>query len=341
MRLLYFSVIERHSGWGAEYFLNKALVARGVQTRTLDYRNSRLRLSRALLSEGGRYDGMLVQRGDDFPVEIVRSFPGPKIFLFSELVERCSDADHLFRSDLFDLYLVRGPRCKRVLASRGYPDPRKVEVFLSSFDPHVFARREQPKDLDCVFVGSVTERRRRLLADLAEDLPVKFFSAFGEEANRVFNRSKIVLNLHAEDYLDTETRIYEVLGSGAFLVSERLSEENPFISGKDFVQVDSPSDLKSTIRHFLSHDDERELIARNGYREAHARHTYDARAGLVVEQFQKLRQGSSGSGFSLDRKKLARYAGVEWSLRARARPGELIRRAKGFLKRLLYRRAPQ
>jgi hypothetical protein len=335
MRILYLNAIEQHYGWGAEYFLNKALIGRGIETYTIDFRINRNRLSKRLLTIKGEFDIVLLQRGDYFPLEIASAILKPKVFLFTELIQRCSDADHLFESNLFDAYLVRGPKCKEVLSARGSPDPAKIDVFLSSFDQHTFYRREVRQDFDCLFVGSMTPRRESIIRELSKDFSVNVFRAFGEEASNLFSRAKIILNIHAEDFLDTETRVYEVLGSGAFLLSERLSDENPLTPGKHYVQANTLEDLKSSICYYLNHEDVRRKIATEGHLEALSKHTYDARAVQLESLFKRLIGHAVADGSRFNQRMLRSYAIREAFVSVKNRYKEYRRGMKSFLKRAL------
>ena len=304
MRILYFSVIEQHAGWGAEYFLNKAMLRKGISTYPIDYRKNRHRIARILLEFGLPFDAVLVQRGDHFPLEVVTSLCGPRVFLFTELLERCSDADHLFRSDIFDAYLVRGPRCKRILADRGHPAQNKIHYFLSSVDPETFFPQEREKEFDCVFVGSITPRREAILHELSKHFRIEVRRAFGREACDLFNQAKIVLNIHADSFLDTETRVYEVLASGSLLISEALSEENPFRPGVHYVEAASAEDLESAVAYYLNNPAERIGIAQAGYREVIAGHTFDCRAEQLDGLFRALITATRDSSGRIDTKAL-------------------------------------
>ncbi len=315
MRLLYLNVIEEHAGWGAEVFLNKALQKAGVYTYTVDYRRNRHHLARAFREAEGRFDCVLLQRGDFFPLEIVRAINIPKIFLFTELIARCSDADHLFESNLFDSYLVRGPNCMKALALRGYPEARKIAPFLSAFDRDTYRPMDETKDLDCVFVGTMTPRRERVLAEISRHVAIRTFSAFGGKASQLFNRARIVLNVHADDMPDTETRVFEALGSRAFLISEKLSEENPFVAGKHYVEAHDFPEMVSLIRYYRDRVQEREDIASAGAREAMEHHTYDARASQLLGIFEQLVTPRDGDW--VDRHGLRSYGRREEVLRMR------------------------
>jgi hypothetical protein len=152
---------------------------------------------------------------------------------------------------------------------------------LSGFDPAIHRRLPVKRDIDVLFVGSPTPRRAAFLNTLRRHHKIVVATAFGEELVRLFNRAKIVLNIHAEDFLDTETRVFEVLGCGAFLLTELLSEENPFDSG-DLVQVSNMDTMSKKIHYFLTHKMERERIAAQGYHTAHTAHTYAHRAAHIA-----------------------------------------------------------
>jgi spore maturation protein CgeB len=96
-----------------------------------------------------------------------------------------------------------------------------------------------------------------------------------------------VLNIHAEEYLDVETRVFEVLGSGGFLITEKLAQENPFKDGVHLIETENIEEMSKKIRWYLSHDQERNEISDHGYKEAVRSHTYDSRALFVTDIVKK------------------------------------------------------
>lgn len=212
-------------------------------------------------------------------MSLVRAVHRPRFFYCSELVSRYHAADHLFKSNLFDHYFVRGPACARELVARGWLTKDKISTHLSALDPTIYRRINMSKDINVLFVGSMLPRRVKILETLSLKFNVKMVSAFGAEACKLYNRAKIILNIHAEDYLDTETRIYEVLGSGGFLITEKLSEENPFVRG-ELIEVSSIDEMEEKIAYYFAHEDERRMVADQGYMIAHAKHTY-----LQIDRF--------------------------------------------------------
>jgi hypothetical protein len=282
MRILYTSVIELHAGWGAEWSLNKGFQVLGHTTYCIDYRKYRNQLYHRYIA-APECDAFFLQRGDGFPLPIIKSFQVPRLFYTSELVSRCRDHDRLLKSNLFDHVFLRTPSCIDAVVKNGWLRYEQCSVLLSSFDenihrllPHVV------KDIDVLHIGSVTARRHDFLNKLSGVCRLEVTSAFGEEMVNLMNRAKIVLNIHAEEFLDTETRVFEALGCGAFLLTERLSSESPF-SDRDLVQFDSIDDLMDKIRYYLTHDEEREMIAEHGHKSALDGHTYTHRAQEIVE----------------------------------------------------------
>lgn len=318
MKILYLSVIEQHAGWGAEFFVNRGFLEQGHETITLDYRKYRHDLSRHFLSIEGDFDVMFLQRGDWFPMELLRSVQRPCFFWASELVSRNDDQDRLLSSGLFQHIFVHSKSCKEQVVERGWMPEHAVSVLLNGFDETVhFPVPGTVKDIDVLFLGNLTPRRRAWLDRLQQSSPVAVVNAFGAEMTQYLNRAKIVLNIHAEEDQDTETRVFEALGCGAFLLTESLSVENPFLNRVHLVEVAGVDQMARAITHYLEHDQERETIADQGHREALARHSYGKRAEGMVRLFQA--QLTRNDGPALDRKKVTRYSVKECVLRQLAR----------------------
>ena len=152
-------------------------------------------------------------------------------------------------------------------------------------------------------------RRKKILRELQTKFNIRICKAFGKEMSNLFNRSKIVLNIHAEEFLDTETRIYESLGCGAFVISEKLSSENPFIPNMHYIEVNNIDEMKNQINYYLDNPIERENIAQNGYKEAKSKHSYQKRAEQLVDKFNQYVAVSSQKTFNT--KKLTFYSNIE------------------------------
>ena len=281
MKILYANVIEKHAGWGSEYCINKALRALGHETYCVDYRKNRYRLYRRFINAPD-CDAFLLQRGDYFPIPLIKSLRIPRFFLTTELVSRCRDQERLLKSGLFDHIFLHTRNCVDMVISKNWVKPNQCSLLLLAFDENL--QRKIPgtvKDIDLLFVGHLSSRRRIILRKIASRFNCLITEVFGEEMVCLFNRAKIILNIHAEDFLDTETRVFEALGCGSFLLTEQLSSENPF-SNRELVQFKDIEDLMRKIRYFLDHDEEREAIAERGHLAALKNHTYTHRAQQMV-----------------------------------------------------------
>ena len=100
MKILYCNSIESNTGWGEEFFRAPALNLLDVETFNIDYRKNRYNLSKKII-ENRDFDLFFLQKGDYFPLEIVKSIQRPKILYYTDLVQRFSSSDHLFKSKLF------------------------------------------------------------------------------------------------------------------------------------------------------------------------------------------------------------------------------------------------
>jgi spore maturation protein CgeB len=107
-----------------------------------------------------------------------------------------------------------------------------------------------------------------------------------EEAVKIYNYSKININLHSSlwhwdinpngDFLNP--RVYEIMGCGGFqLVDRRRYMDGVFEDGKDFVIFDSVDDLRKKIKYYLENEKERLAIAWHGYETVRKNHTYEIR----------------------------------------------------------------
>ena len=287
MKIFYANVIEKNAGWGSDYFLDKALRGLGHETYCVDYRKNRYRLYQRFINAPD-CDAFLLQRGDYFPIPLIKSLQIPRFFLTTELVSRCRDQERLLKSGLFDHIFLHTRNCIDTIISKNWVKPSQCSLLLPAFDENL--QRKIPgtvKDIDLLFVGRLSSRRRIILQKIASRFNCLVTKAFGEDLVRLFNRTKIILNIHTEDFLDIETRVFETLGCGSFLLTEQLSSENPF-SDRELVQFEDTEDLMKKIRYFLDHNEEREAIAERGHVSNLKNHTYTHRAQQILEVMSSL-----------------------------------------------------
>lgn len=309
MKILYTNVIEMNAGWGAEVFVDAALREQGHTTLCIDFKKHHRDLAHQFMKVKD-FEVLLLQRGDGISIPVLEAVQRPRFFWASELVSRCRDQDRLFQWGGFDYLWVRGYACRETLIERGWVKPDQCGILQSGFDPMV--HRPSPevvRDIDVLFVGSLTSRRCEILERLSTRWNVRVEKVFGSPMVNLLHRAKIVLNIHAEDYKDVETRIYEVLGSGAFLLSEPLAVENPFAS-EDILIWDNEEELNEKIAYFLKHEDERETIRQRAHNAAWNGHTWGHRATQIVNDIQPYIP-SGQRGESLNRRLLGKEVAKE------------------------------
>lgn len=102
----------------------------------------------------------------------------------------------------------------------------------------------------------------------------------------IFHNSKINLNITAKSIRSgLSLRIFDVLGCGGFLITNYQAELPEFFEiGKDLVAYENENHLKELCAYYLTHDDERNEIARHGYETVVNNHTYDIRMLQIIDK---------------------------------------------------------
>lgn len=92
----------------------------------------------------------------------------------------------------------------------------------------------------------------------------------------VFRQSRINLNISRRGIKSgIPVRAYDIMGCCGFLMSNFQADFlDSFVPGEDFVYYEGKEDFLQKVDYYLSHEDERWAIARNGYDKVAAGHTY-------------------------------------------------------------------
>ena len=101
---------------------------------------------------------------------------------------------------------------------------------------------------------------------------------------KIFKCSKINLNMTLRSIKSgIPQRAFDIMGCGGFLMSNYQPElAEYFIPGEDLVLYDSVDDLIQKIDYYVSHEEERLQIAKNGYEKVKRYHTYDTRLTEIL-----------------------------------------------------------
>ncbi len=101
----------------------------------------------------------------------------------------------------------------------------------------------------------------------------------------VFKQSRINLNVSLRGIKSgIPLRAYDIMGAGGFLLSNFQADFlNYFIPGEDLVIYESKEDLLAKVIYYLTHEEERRAIARNGHDKVAAGHTYRHRVREMLD----------------------------------------------------------
>jgi spore maturation protein CgeB len=165
----------------------------------------------------------------------------------------------------------------------------------------------RPFEHEITLVGGHNERRLELLRPLLE-LPLDIYGQWGRQVRRdaalrkrvkakgvwgdallrLYNRSKIVLNITGWDparYPALNQRVFDVPATGAFLLTDYAPElEEHYRLGEEIVCYRDAAELEDKARYYLSHDAERDAIGQRGYAKALRLPTIGDRMAEVVRQ---------------------------------------------------------
>lgn len=108
---------------------------------------------------------------------------------------------------------------------------------------------------------------------------------YGFDLSSFYYHSKINVNVFHEQCIDsTNSRVYDVLAAGGFLLTEyrpRIAEE--FEIGRHLVTFSTPAEAREKVEYYFAHPSEREAIAREGQRHVLAHHTFRTRCQRILE----------------------------------------------------------
>ena len=104
------------------------------------------------------------------------------------------------------------------------------------------------------------------------------------EMPKIFNLSKINLNITMRPIqTGLSLRIFDVLGSGGFLISNYQAEiETMFTPGVDLETYGSIEELVDKCAYYLEHEDQRKQIALNGYNKVKSMYTVEHRMKQMI-----------------------------------------------------------
>lgn len=168
------------------------------------------------------------------------------------------------------------------------------------------------KDIDILFVGDIfrSRRRRDTLMKVVEAFPDRRIEIYGlfqpwykgflkwlcrphktifknrnidpEQVNLLYNRARIVLNIHQESQLDgANPRVFEICGSGAYQICDRNDYLSGLFGNGEVGMYGSADELIGLIAEKLSCDNS--AAALQARRLVESEHTFTERIGTVLK----------------------------------------------------------
>jgi len=147
------------------------------------------------------------------------------------------------------------------------------------------------KSYDVVFVGRLQRgthsRRMRILGEIVERLRrhgvrVHYTAAWHHDASRLYNSSRIVLNVSRLSELNL--RVFEALGTRSFLLSDDGEVRLVLEPGRHLEVFSSVEEAVDKILYYLGDSEARERIASEGHREVLEKHTMFHRVEKIIEE---------------------------------------------------------
>ncbi len=166
-------------------------------------------------------------------------------------------------------------------------------------DPGYHGHQPLGSRWDVAFVGTEGGVPRKFyLQALRERYPRSFIGhAAPTELGPIYSQAKIGFNYSIRH--DVNMRIFEVLCSGALLVTNRLSHDDlerlGFRDRTHLVSYQNPQELFEILDYYLHHDAARQAIALQGMQHAQVSHTYLHRLQDILKLAHE-RIGLSGAG---------------------------------------------
>lgn len=194
---------------------------------------------------------------------------------------------------LFDHVAVFHPGYERRFHDAGHPG-----AFLL---PHAvraefFKGAEVTREFEIGWVGQIIgplyRRRAEWLPKLASLFRTNdwFRSYTLTEVADVYRRSHIVVNIGRDDFPeDANLRVFEVLASGALLITKLPSELSRIglLSGVHFIGYQRESEIQLLVRKYLDDEESRLRITQAARAKVLHEHTYDSRVGQLLAHLQQ------------------------------------------------------
>ncbi|MEE4237998.1 MAG: glycosyltransferase [Anderseniella sp.] len=191
-----------------------------------------------------------------------------------------------WRDGLIDAIFVSLQPRQQFLSNHGIPS-QFVPVGYHPFWGSLLAGEE--RDIDVVFLGHLSRRRRPLLRELGNTLAKAGFElkvidgdCYGDERTRLLNRSKVLINLNSMPWESPGMRLLMAMSCKAMVVSEYAADIAPYENGKHLLMA-ARKDLAGLIVSCLRDEAMRSSIADRAHQFVTREHTLAKRLVTALE----------------------------------------------------------
>ena len=264
--------------WGTENFIHKALSEFGHEIIDIDFRRDHNRVEEILKIPT---DLVIAYKASGINPRLLETMNCPTVLWYPDdiLTMQHAQSDLLNSGYAYDhVYYFDKAGLQNLL---------QMGVHHGSFlplatDPTVYKYLPgAKKKYDVVFVGNIYPNRRALLDRLKLKFNVFETKAFMNDMVRIFNEAKIVLNLGVGN-TGYQLRVFEALGCRSFLLTNEITLNDRLFNDKEHLVYFNEQNIEDLINYYLEHDEEREFIAENGYREVCEKHTFGHRVAQML-----------------------------------------------------------
>jgi hypothetical protein len=280
-----------------------ALVPKQKAKQMLPWNEERMRWQRLLhAAESFRPQVLLVIATFTYPEEILKRLR--EEFGVRHFIGWCVEGPSWIRSPLEESRLYDSYFC---IHRYQIPPDAGIEYLPAiAYDPENYypITPRPPKRHDVTFVGREKRRRVEVMKHILDFNPsivgpgwdalpafqphVKATMIVGEPLNRLYNETKIVLNISAWENQGQDCpnlRIADVPATGSLLLSDYSDyAAELFQPGKEMEFYNSIDELRDKLKYYLAHDEARERIARAGYEKACTLATYRDKVKLILDK---------------------------------------------------------
>lgn len=264
--------------WGMENEISRALREMGVRVIETDYRLERENFA-ALFSRPAHF--MIVCKGSGIAPELIKKYPGRTLLWYQDDVFTTEHAprDLAYNGHAFDTVYSFDRAALNEYRKFGIKDVRWLPLAAS---PAVHRKMDVPKKYDVSFVGNIHPNRKPFLEKLQKKFNVHVERAFMDDMVRIFNQSKIVLNLGIGP-TGIQQRVFEALSCGSFLLTNEIPHADRLFENYTHLVYFNDENCQDLIAYYLEQEEEREVIARQGYQEVRLKHTFHHRMVSLLE----------------------------------------------------------